>query len=516
LDSALSKGLALPQRYRWLPANSPFRESAHKLAALMREQGQNDGCDMLLGCAILNETVAAANPQVAAALRTEQESLHAQGIDALSFEAGRRYALIAKIVNRTVLRPKNTLGWFGAKLDKVLTHRFWGAVSFLLIVGLTFHAVFSWAGLPMAYLDRLIGALSAWLVQILPDNDFKSLLLDGVLAGVGSVLVFIPQIAILFFFLGILEDCGYMARAAFVTDTIMRRFGLQGRCFIPPVSSFACAIPGILSTRTIPTFSDRLTTILIAPLMSCSARLPVYSLLIAAFVPKRVILGVFSLQGLTMLVMYLLGAVTALGVAALLRTRLIRGEPAVFIMEMPPFRLPSIKFVLRAVWDRVYVFLRSAGTIILLCSVFLWFLAKYPAEDVHSSYAGRVGHFIEPAIKPLGFNWEIGVSILASFAAREVFVTSLATVYKVTGKAGAAETLLEALARQRDLGAFSLPAALALMVFYVFACQCISTLAVCYRETPSWGWTVFMFAYMGVLAYGASFAVYQLASLLLR
>ncbi|MBX7144555.1 MAG: ferrous iron transporter B, partial [Oligoflexia bacterium] len=328
--------------------------------------------------------------------------------------------------------------------------------------------------------------------------------------GVGSVLVFVPQIAILFFFLGLLEDSGYLARAAFLMDRIMRQVGLQGRSFIPLLSSFACAIPGILSTRTIPSFTDRLATILIAPLMSCSARLPVYTLLIAAFIPEQRVAGVISLQGLVLLAMYLLGVIAAAIVAWISKHTLLRGEPAIFVMEMPPFRMPSLILAAREAYDRIIIFLKSAGTIILSCSVVLWFLASYPEGPVEQSLAGRLGKTIEPVIEPLGFNWEIGVGIIASFAAREVFVTSLSTVYNLQSADDANHSITLELRERHRNGSFSLASALSLMVFYVFACQCISTLAVCRRETGTWFWPAAMFGYMTTLAYAAAFLTYRL------
>ena len=297
----------------------------------------------------------------------------------------------------------------------------------------------------------------------------------------------------------------------------MRKFGLQGRSFIPLLSSFACAIPGIMSTRTIPSFADRMTTILVAPLMSCSARLPVYTLLIAAFIPKSYLLGFISLQGVVLFGMYALGIVGACVVSWILKVLFFRAEPAIFVMEMPPFRLPAIKTIFRDILDRIVLFLKSAGTIILACSIVLWFLASYPKGKVEESYAGHIGRFIEPAIEPLGFNWEIGVGLLASFAAREVFVSSLATVYNIASSDDSnSESLLTELRRKRQDGKFTRLTAISLMVFYVFACQCMSTLAVCRRETGSWKWTGLMFVYMTSLAYAASLLTYQTGLLIFK
>jgi ferrous iron transport protein B len=267
-----------------------------------------------------------------------------------------------------------------------------------------------------------------------------------------------------------------------------------------------------MSARSIPSFADRLTTILIAPLMSCSARLPVYALLIAAFIPSTLYFGVISLQGLVLLGMYLLGIGGAALVAWILKGTLLRGTPALFVMEMPPFRMPTLKVVLRDVLDRIVLFLKSAGTMILACSIVLWFLAAFPSDKVEDSFAGKIGHAMEPAIRPLGFNWEIGVGILASFAAREVFITSLATVYNLEADDNdESRPIIAALEDRRNAGTFTLASALSLMVFYVFACQCMSTLAVCRRETNSWRWPLFMFAYMTALAYVAALITYQTA-----
>jgi ferrous iron transport protein B len=383
-----------------------------------------------------------------------------------------------------------------------------------------FQSIFLGAEGPMTWIEDSFTWLGSALGELLPEGPVRSLVVNGVVSGVGSVVVFVPQIAILFLFLGILEDSGYLARAAFIMDRVMRPVGLQGRSFIPLLSSFACAIPGILSARTIPAWSDRMATILVAPLMSCSARLPVYTVLIAAFIPAKPLIFGLSLQGLVLFAMYLLGVLGAAVVAWLLKLSVLRGKPALFVMEMPAFRVPSTKIVLRDVVDRVLGFLKNATTVILACSVVLWFLASYPRQDGHdatvkASYAGQIGTFIEPVIKPLGFNWEIGVGILASFAAREVFISSLATVYNLQESADSATSLIAVLKNRAERGEFSLATALSLMVFYVFACQCISTLAVTKRETGGWRWPAFMFLYMTALAYGASFLTYQLAQRML-
>jgi len=297
----------------------------------------------------------------------------------------------------------------------------------------------------------------------------------------------------------------------------MRPLGLQGRSFIPLLSSFACAIPGIMSARTIASRVDRLATILVAPLMSCSARLPVYTVLIAAFIPKTLTILGFSAQGLTLLVMYSLGIIFAGLISFILKKTLLRGEPSLFLMEMPPLRFPVLSTVIRDVYDRVLTFIKDAGTIILACSVVLWFLASFPRDvnngnlaDVQHSYAAQIGKTIEPVIRPIGFNWEIGVGVIASFAAREVFISSLATIYNLDSE-DQSPSLINALRNKKNSGEFTLPTAISLMVFYVFACQCMSTLAVCRRETGSWWWVVLMFTYMTTLAYGMAWIAYNLA-----
>ncbi|MCC6954180.1 MAG: ferrous iron transport protein B, partial [Deltaproteobacteria bacterium] len=423
---------------------------------------------------------------------------------------------------RTVRTRRDTHLTFADRLDALTTHRIWGTGIFLAVMGLMFQAIFLWAQIPMDLIDGLFVQLGDFVTNSMPPGELRSLVVDGVIAGVGSVVIFVPQIAVLFIFLGILEDTGYLSRAAYLMDRVLRAFGLQGRSFIPLLSSFACAIPGILATRTIPSWSDRMATIMVAPLMSCAARLPVYTVLIAAFIPSTLLFGFISLQGMALLSMYMLGIAGACIVAWLLKLTALRGQPALFVMEMPPFRAPSMRIVLRQTWDSVVSFLKNAGTIILACAIVLWFLASYPKQDersdtppVENSYAGQIGHAIEPLIRPLGYNWEVGVALLASFAAREVFVSSLATVYSLEAEDDSSASLVQRLQEKRSKGEFSTLSAVSLMVFYVFACQCMSTLAVCRRETGSWGWTAFMFVYMTSLAYVSALAVYQGGKLIL-
>ena len=446
-------------------------------------------------------------------------SLRSDDASALTSIATLRYAWIRLIVEKSTKQERTSSNVLTERLDRALTSKIWGLPIMLGLFALVFQAIFLWAQLPMELIGGFIDSVSAWLTAHLPPGMLTSLLAEGIVPGVGNVIVFVPQIAILFFFIGILEDCGYLSRAAFLLDNFMRKVGLQGRAFIPLLSSFACAVPGILSTRTIPSRSDRLATIMIAPLMSCSARLPVYAVLIAAFIPNTYLAGIFSLRGLTLLGMYVLGVVGACVVAWVLKRVMIRKEPSFYVMEMPPLRMPLPRIVLRGAYDSVVSFLKNATTIILACSVVLWFLSSYPkpAADfegnaVKKSYAGQIGVALEPIIKPLGFNWEIGIGIVSSFPAREVFITGLSTVYELGDDDDDHNGLVNHLQKKREDGSFTTLTALSLMVFYVFACQCMSTLAVCKRETGSWAWTLGMFAYMTGLAYLASLVTYQVGS----
>jgi len=373
----------------------------------------------------------------------------------------------------------------------------------------------------MDFIDSTVAHLRNWFIDLMPESSFRSLVADGIITGTGSVLIFVPQIAILFFFISVLEESGYLARAAFLMDRVMRRIGLQGRSFIPLLNSFACAIPGIMSTRTIPTFADRMATIMIAPLMSCSARLPVYSLLIAVFIPAATIGGIFSLRGIVFFSMYAIGVIGAVIMAIIFKKTLFKGLPSHFVMEMPPYRLPRVRNIFRAVFDRSVVFIKDAGSVIMVCSLILWFLASFPrdpvthkAVPVRQSYAGQFGQFIEPVIKPLGYDWKIGVSLLASFAAREVFVSSLALVNNLDDADENSDSLIDAIKNAKDpvtgAPAYTVASAISLMVFYVFACQCMSTLAVVKRETGTWRWPILMFSYMTILAYGGAFITYQI------
>lgn len=452
--------------------------------------------------------------------------LRAAGVDPTADPVEARYAWVGEVI-RTGVRASETdvsgAGRLSAsdRLDAVLTHRVWGWAVFLALMGGMFFSIFTLAQLPMDAIKGGFEALGAWVGTKLPEGDFRSLLVDGVLAGVGGVVVFLPQILTLFFFIGLLEDTGYMARAAFIIDRVMTKVGLHGKSFIPMLSSFACAIPGIMATRTIEQRRDRLTTMLVAPLMSCSARLPVYTLLIAAMLPRDVA-SPWTKAGI-MLAMYLLGMAAAFGMAWLFKRTLFRGETPMLILELPPYRWPSWRGVLIQMGQRAGLFLRRAGTVILAIAILLWAAATYPkpadpatppSAALAQSLAGRMGHAIEPAIAPLGFDWKIGIGLVSSFAAREVFVGTMAVIYNVEKKGDdeGGTDLRDAIAsetRADGRPVFTPLVCVSLMVFYVLAMQCMSTLAVVRRETNSWRWPLFQFAYMSALAYLGSLVVYQ-------
>ncbi|MGA0600742.1 ferrous iron transport protein B [Caulobacter sp. KR2-114] len=416
-----------------------------------------------------------------------------------------------RILKACVTPPKRPDTWTG-RLDSVLLHPVAGVAILLGILFLMFQAVFTWAQPIMDLIQSGFDHLSVLVGAVLPDGVLKSLLCDGIIAGVGSVVVFLPQIVILFAFIIFLEDFGYMARAAFLLDKIMGGAGLHGRAFIPLLSSFACAIPGIMATRVIDQKRDRLTTILVAPLMTCSARIPVYTLIISAFVPHRTVYGL-SLQGLVFFGLYALGMVSALAVAWVVRKVFWRGASEPFLMELPAYKLPDPLNVLRNVLQRAQIFLQRAGTIILSMMVLIWFLSTVPSPPsgakgpaIDYSFAGMIGHAIEPLLAPIGFSWQMAVALIPGMAAREVAVGALGTVYAVQGGEGAAGVLGSHLAHQ-----WSLASALAFLAWYVFAPQCASTLGVVRRETNSWRWPAIMFGYMITLAYVAAFITYHVA-----
>ena len=435
-----------------------------------------------------------------------------------------RYDQIDALYSQVVREERDTRASLSVRLDRVFTHRAAGPAIVLIVFALVFQSIFSWAEAPMTFIEDGIGALGAFVYQFLPEGLLRNLLVDGVIAGVGAVLVFLPQILFLFFFLALLEDTGYMARVAFIMDRFMKSMGLSGHSVMPLLSSFACAIPGIMATRTISSWKDRLITIMIAPLMSCSARLPVYILLIGAFFPSMTILGVFTLQGLMLFTMYIFGIVVAIGAALVFKQLFMKDAVSTsFVMELPPYRLPSLKWVLLQMFERAKVFVTEAGQIILAISVVLWFLASYPQPGdyesmssrsrIQQSYAGQLGQLIEPAIEPLGFDWKVGIGLITSFVAREVLVSTMATIYNVEEADETSVDLRSALQSEVDPETgervYTPLVAVALMVFFALACQCMATVAIVKRETNGWRWPIVMVLYMTALAYVGSFVVYQ-------
>ena len=429
-------------------------------------------------------------------------------------------------------------------IDQVLTHRLWGYGFFLVILFLIFQFIFSVARYPMDWFDQGIAFFSHWLESVMPAGVLRDLLINGILAGLAGIVIFVPQIALLFFFIAVLEDTGYMARVSFIMDKLLRKFGLNGRSIIPLMSGVACAVPAILSTRTIQNRKERLLTILVTPLMSCSARLPVYTLLISLVIPTQFLWGFINLQGLVMMGLYLIGFLAALAASFLLKFIVKSGKRAYFIMEMPEYRMPRWSNIGITILEKVKIFLFDAGKIIIAISVILWVLSAYgPGEEfkkwkaeetawtqskkeipeeidnqiqskkLEASYAGVLGKWMEPAIKPLGFDWKIGIALVTSFAAREVFVGTMSTIYSV-GKSNdnlltVRDKMVAEINPDTGLPRYSLAVGLSLMLFYAFAMQCMSTLAVVKRETGSWNIPLFQFAYMGALAYIASLVIYQ-------
>ncbi|MHB8259101.1 MAG: ferrous iron transport protein B [Bacteroidia bacterium] len=431
-------------------------------------------------------------------------------------------------------------------LDKLITHPVWGFVIFILVLFLIFQSIFYLAEFPMQWIESGFSFFTQKAKEFLPDNFISSLFVNGILAGLSGIIVFVPQIALLFGFISILEDSGYMARVSFIMDKLMRKVGLNGRSVIPLMSGMACAVPAIMSTRTIANKKERLITILITPLMSCSARLPVYTLLIGIMIPSGYRLGFFDVKGLLLTSLYLMGIVVAIAVAAVLKYVLKTKEKSYFMMEMPVYRLPQLKTVLLTMLDKVKVFLFDAGKIIMIISIILWFLTSFgpskeftaidktyteslaktntdslkqeltigmEAQKLQASYAGHLGQFIEPIIKPLGFDWKIGISLITSIAAREVFVGTMATLYQSHDKKdnlSIRQKMMRENNPDTEKPVYNFAVCLSLLMFYAFAMQCMSTLAVVKRETNSYKWPIIQFIYMSILAYVASLLVYQL------
>lgn len=480
---------------------------------------------------------------------TPTPAFHSNGnaVDGENAAIFARYNFISNAVQESVRHNDLEAHNVSERIDRVLTHRFFGLLILIGVLLLVFQTIFSWATVPMDLLEQGFGSLADGARALLPGGILADLIADGIIAGVGGVLVFLPQILLLFLFISILEDSGYMSRAAFLMDKLMSRVGLHGKAFLPLMSSFACAIPGIMATRTIEDRRDRFATIMIAPFMSCSARLPVYTLMIGAFFAGETVLGFVSVGALLMLAMYGLGIFVAVIIAFILKRTVLKAPPPPFVMELPPYRLPNLRTVFQNMFTRAWLFVKRAGTVILAISIILWALMYFPrseisgstfpvsgdlqpetvnpkpetgseGEQLRNSYAGKLGHAIEPVIRPLGFDWKIGVALIASFAAREVLVSTLSIIYNVgKDENEESETLIGAIRNAKDekgQTVWTPLTALTLMVFFVLAMQCMSTIAVVRRETNSWTWTLFMVAYMTVLAYFAAFLTFQSGRLL--
>lgn len=463
-------------------------------------------------------------------------------------EAEKRFAKIDGIIPQILTQKaeEKKTETRSTKLDKILTHPVFGYLIFAAILLLIFQFIFSFASIPMDFIDTQFGNLSEWIGQSMPEGIFNDLLTQGIIPGIGGVVIFVPQIAILFFFLAILEETGYMARVVFIMDRLMRPFGLNGKSVVPLMSGVACAIPGVMAARTIADWKERMITIMVTPLMSCSARIPVYTLLIALVIPEKTVLGIFNLQGLVLFALYAMGVVAALGVAAILKLVIKAKAKGYLLLEMPVYKQPRWGNVGITVFEKVKVFVLNAGKIILAISIVLWALASYGPGDrmekavvaaeefatenqldeeeqadliagaqLENSYIGIMGKTIEPVIAPLGYDWKMGISLITSFAAREVFVGSLATIYSVHDDGEENLPLRQKLLKEKHADGtpvYTLATGVSLMVFYVFAMQCMATMAVVKRETGSWKWTFFQLGLFGVLAYLGAFLSFQLLS----
>lgn len=464
-------------------------------------------------------------------------------------ETIQRYKYIQDLLNEVTLKQTD-YSWKGysQKIDRIVTHKVWGYAIFFGLLFLIFQAIFAWATVPMDMIDSLFADLSQYLHDILPEGALTSLLADGIVPGIGGIVIFVPQIAILFAFIALLEESGYMARVVFLMDKLMRRFGLNGKSVVPLMSGVACAIPAVMATRTIDNWKERTITIFVTPLMSCSARLPVFTILIALVVPDERVLGVFNLQGLALMSLYLLGFIAAIGSAWVMNQLIRVKERSFLIMELPTYRMPRWANVGYTIIEKTKAFVFEAGKVILAISIILWVMASYGPGDklenareyvlaeaesqrlteeglenrvaaykLENSYAGIIGKAIEPVISPLGYDWKIGIALITSFAAREVFVGTMATIYSIGSADDEDVGTIKERMRQEvnpETGGprFTPAVGLSLLIFYLFAMQCMSTLAVVYRETRGWKWPLLQLAYMTTLAYGSAWTVYHLLS----
>src|SRR4051794_40814128 len=565
LQAALAAEVARPPRERENPFPQAFQQQASEFGTWLNANSSRpvpqflverlllDG-DGYLESELLNGTAATGSQK----LRIAREALAAANMPVPAVEAMARYDWVARVVNGVTRRPEGHQRTATDRIDAVLTHKVWGTLIFIATMAVLFSSIFVLAVPLMDLIDGAKVSLGKVVTDVLPAGALQSLVVDGIIGGVGAVVIFLPQILILFFFIALLEDCGYMARAAFLMDRLMAGVGLSGKSFIPLLSSFACAVPGIMATRVIENRRDRLATILIAPLMSCSARLPVYVILIGAFVPAHYYLGgVLGLQGIVLFSMYAVGTIAAICVAWVLKKTVLRGETPPFVMELPTYKIPAARIVGVRMAERGWAFLARAGTVIFAVTIVVWALSYSPrsadrvateianrraavqsdaaaiekfdkAENIAAieaslhqrySFLGQAGQWIEPAVRPLGWDWRIGCAAIASFPAREVVMGVLGVIYQLGGDVDVhSEDVQHELqaqlraARWDDSGkpVYNLPVALSIMVFFALCAQCAATLAVIRRETNSWRWPAFTFTYMTVLAYVGALLTYQI------
>ncbi len=467
-------------------------------------------------------------------IKKARSILEQSGENPMAAEVLQRYDYIDSVTKGALKEKGSTEKTLTDKIDAFVTHKVFGPLIFVGILMLMFQAIFSWATPFMDFIDLVFIETGNWLANAMPKGMLNDLLVEGVIAGLGGVVIFLPQIIFLFLFIYVLEGTGYMARAAFVMDGFMTKVGLHGRSVVPLMSGFACAIPGIMAARTIENWRDRIITIMVLPFMACSARLPVYALLIAAFIPATTVFGIFTYQGLTFFGLYIFGILMAIFAAAVMKKIFPSGQNTPFIMELPAYKLPKLDIVLRNTADRGWVFIKEAGKIIVAISIVLWFLASFPGVDeneytsnaydgesiesfqLRNSFAGKFGQIIEPTIEPLGFDWKIGIGLITSFAAREVMVGTLNTIYSIEGDDEDIVTLKQKLIDDVNPATgepiYTVATALSLMIFFALAMQCMSTIAIVRRETNSWKWPTAMFLYMSTLAYICSLITFQIGS----
>lgn len=513
----------------------------------IREELQVDEPYTALQLAHQHENLQFLTPQQSDRIEELEQEFSFHSSKAQAAETIARYSFINDVLFDTVkFRQEAVKETVSNKIDRVLTHKFFGFIIFFIVLFLIFQAIFAWSEYPTALIEEAFVWLGGTAHEYLPAGVLTDLFIDGILAGLSGVLVFIPQIAILFALISVLEDTGYMARVTFMMDKIMRKVGLNGKSVVPLIGGLACAVPSIMSTRTIENWKDRIITIMVTPLVSCSARLPIYTVLISLVVPDQKFAGIMNYQGLALMGMYVLSMVMAILVAWVMKFLIRAKEKGYFIMELPVYRMPRWSNILHTVFEKVKAFVFEAGKVIIAISIILWVLASYgpsgrqeaieqkyssaqfskssysaeevdrmkASEKLENSYAGVIGKSIEPVIRPLGFDWKIGIALITSFAAREVFVGTMATIYSVSSDDAHMESVTQKMRQARDpetgQPVFTLAVAFSLMIFYAFAMQCMSTLAIVYRETRTWRWPVIQLVYMTVLAYVASLIVYNI------